>query len=266
MPAINQENVYRGVILDGGLGQSTGGFPQEVLSLQSREVYDPDSDSWLPADSENNEIMAYLVLIDSKDKETLNAKQLKKVTGWTGASFVDLSEMNLIEVPIQFRVEARTYKENTTLQVTWIDTVDAPPFRTVSKLDKNEVVALQQRYAQVLSATKAPVKPVSAPAKTPTKAPAKGKATSKASKPPTKPKSTTKPTKPVVPKAPIVGKCSADEAYVECYNLKRDDVTDNVLNDIWLAEVGKVNTDEAKITPEQWFVIKENVLRQVSKV
>ena len=251
MSLIDQTGVYRGLIVDGGLSESSGGFPQEVLSLKSETVYDPESDTWLPADPENNEITFYGVLIDSKDRETLNAKQLKKITGWDGASFVALSEMKIIDLPIQFRVEERTYQENTTLQVTWIDTVDAPPHRTVQKLDKSGVQALQQKYAAVLASTKSAAKPVSA--------------VKPAAKPVAKPVSAAKP-KPSVPKAKPVGKCTADEAYTACYSLKRDDVTDDGLNEIWLKVVAEANEDESKITPEQWFAIKESVLRQVSKV
>ena len=265
MGLINQKNVYRGVIADAGFSQSTNGFPQEVLSLRADEVYDPETDTWLPADPEANEITWYGVLIDSKDKETKNAQQLKKITGWSGASFVDLSQMNLVDVPIQFRVEPNTYKENTTLQVSWIDTTDAPPFRTVQKLDAADVAALQSRYASVLASTKSAAKPVSAVSAPKTVA-------KPVTKPVTKPKAAPKVTKPTAPKptptAPktIVGKCNADEAYTACYNLKRDDVTDDALNGIWLVEVAKVNADESKITDEQWFVIKESVLGQVSKV
>lgn len=259
MGLINQKNVYRGVITDAGFNQSTNGFPQEVLSLRAAEVYDPETDTWLPADPEANEITWYGVLIDSKDKETKNAQQLKKITGWTGASFVDLSQMNLVDVPIQFRVEPNTYKENTTLQVSWIDTTDASPFRTVQKLDAADVAKLQSRYAGVLAATKSAVKPVSA-----VSAP-KTVAKPKATKPPAKPPTKFKATKPTAPKT-VIGKCTADEAYTACYNLKRDDVTEEGLNDIWMAEVIKVNADESKITDEQWFVIKESVLKQVSKV
>ena len=264
MELINQKGAYRGVITDAGFSQSTGGFPQEVLSLRAAEVYDSETDTWLPADPEANEITWYGVLIDSKDKETKNAQQLKKITGWNGVSFVDLSQMNLVDVPIQFRVEPNTYKENTTLQVSWIDTTDAPPFRTVMKLDAADVAALQSRYASVLASTKSAAKPVSAVSapKTVTKPVTKPATKPKATKP-TAPK-VTKP-KPTAPKA-IVGKCNADEAYTACYNLKRDDVTDDALNEIWLVEVAKVNADESKIIDEQWFVIKESVLGQVSKV
>lgn len=263
MSLIDQKNVYRGVIADAGFSQSTGGFPQEVLSLRATEVYDAESDTWLPADPEANEITWYGVLIDSKDKETKNAQQLKKITGWNGASFVDLSQMNLVDVPIQFRVEPNTYKENTTLQVSWIDTTDAPPFRTVMKLDAKDVAALQSRYASVLAGSKSTTKAVSAVSAP--KTVAKPTTTKpKATKPKATKPTVTKP-KPTAPKT-VVGKCTADEAYTACYNLKRDDVTDDALNGIWLAEVAKVNADESKITDEQWFIIKESVLKQVSKV
>lgn len=256
MGLINAEGFYHGVIVDGGLGQSTNGFPQEVLALKAAEVYDPDTDSYLPWDAENAEITAYLILIDSKDRETKSSQQLKKIIGWDGASFVVLAEMVLTDMPIAFRVEERTYNDNTTLQVTWVDTIDAAPFRTVQKCTKEEAMALQQRYASTLASTKAPVKPASA--KTATK-PA-------ATKPKPKPKVTKpKPTPPQAPKT-TVGKCSADDAYQACYSLKRDDVTDDALNEKWLAAVAAVNADESKITEEQWFQIKEGLLREVSKV
>jgi len=259
MNLINQEGYYRGVIIGNALNQSSGGFPQEELALRADEVYDPDSSEWLPADSEANEITWYGVLISSKDKETKNSEQLKKVTEWDGASFVELSQMVMVDVPIQFRVKPNTYKEVTTLKAEWIDPIGASPSgNRLTNLDKADVAKLQQRYASVLAANKTAPKPVSAP--------------TSASKTMTKPKATkpkaTKPTAPKTPKAPkaVVGKCTGDEAYTICYNLKRDDVTDDVLNDIWLVEVAKVNADESKISDEQWFVIKETVLGQVSKV
>ena len=260
MSLINQIGYYHGVIIDGGLGQSTGGFPQEVLELRADKVYDPEGQEYLPADPENNEIRWYGVLIDSKDRETLNCKQLKKVTGWNGASLVELSEMDLAETPIAWRVEEREYNENISLQVTWIDDLEASPTRTVQKLAKEDVVALQQRYASVLASTKAPAKPVSA------KAPAsKPKATPKPKA--SKPKAAPKPPK-AAPKAPAsgkpAGKCTADEAYNECFQLKRDDVTEDQLNNIWLDTIG--DRDETKMSETEWYQVKERVLKEVSKV
>jgi len=264
MELINQRGYYRGVITGNAFNQSSGGFPQEELALRADEVCDPDSDEWFPADPEANEITWYGVLIDSKDKETRNNQQLKKVTGWDGADLMVLREMNLIGVPIQFRVEPNTWNGITTLRATWIDPIGASPSgNRLTNIDASDVAALQARYASVLASTKVAAKPVSA-VSAPVSAPKT--VTKPAAKKPVAKKPTAK--KPTTPKAPktVVGKCNADEAYTTCYNLKRDDVTDDALNDIWLAEVAKVNADESKITDEQWYVIKETVLGQVSKV
>ena len=258
MGLINTTGYFRGYIVDGALGQSSGGFPQEVLALKATEIYDEENQEYLPVDSEHDEITAYLILISSKDKETKSAQQLKKITGWDGASFVDLHGMDLADVPLSFCVEERTYEGNTSLQVQWVAEPDASPTRTVAKITKEDAQALQPRYASVLAATKAPAKPVSAKDK--------GKGKAKAAPKPPKVKAPTAP-KPTAPKtSKPVGKCSDQEAYDACYSLKRDDVTDEALNDLWLKTVAEVNADEATITPEQWFEIKETVLKQVSKV
>jgi len=245
MGLVNTTGYFRGYIVDGALGQSSGGFPQETLALKATEIYDEENQEYLPVDEEHDEIMAYLILISSKDKETKSAQQLKKITGWDGASFVDLHGMDLADIPLSFRVEENTYEGNTTLQVQWVAEPDASPTRTVAKITKEDAQALQARYASVLAATKAPAKAVSAKSK---KTPAKPKA-------PKAPK-TTKP----------VGKCTDQEAYDACYSLKRDDVTEEKLNELWVEAVAEVNEDEAKISPEEWYAIKETVLKQVSKV
>lgn len=259
---INQEGFYHGVIVSGSLGQSTNGFPQEILALRADEVYDSESDSYLPWDAENAEITAYLILIDGKDRETKTMQQLKKVIGWDGGSFVDLNEMDLTDMPIAFRVQENVYNGNTTLQVSWIDTLDASPTRTVPKLAKEDVAALQARYASVLAGTKSAAKPASA--KKTTEPAAQAPATAGTTTPP-KAKTIKSKTPPKAPKT-VVGKCTADDAYNACYSLKRDDVTEDALNDMWLEAVAAVNKDESKITKEQWFEIKEGLLKQVSKV
>jgi hypothetical protein len=152
--------------------------------------------------------------------------------------------MDLTDVPLSFRVEYGNGDYADRLGVGWVDVPDASPGRTVSAITKEQAQSLQARYADVMD--KAVTKPVSAKDK--------GKGKTKAPKLP-KPK-TDKP----------VGKCSDQEAYDACYRLKRDDITKKMLEDLWLAEVAKVNADEAAITPEQWFEIKERVLKQVSKV
>jgi hypothetical protein len=286
---IQQEGYYKGKAIDGGLSESSGGFPQIILSLVAEEIYDAASDQYVPADPEANQINYYGVLIDSKSKETLNCKQLKQITGWDGASFVDLAAINFAELPIQFRVEPHTYNENTTLQVSWIDPPGASPVRGVNKLDATGVKALQAKYAGILASTKAAPKAVSAPKSVPAAAPAAKIAHAKiasinnapAVPPPAHPappaasaipakKSPGRPrTAPATAKTGT-GKCTGDEAWAACSSLRRDDVTEDKLAEVWSQAIsdttGDINTPDDKISPEQWFQIKEDVIRQVGKV
>ena len=234
-------------------------------------------------DEDHDEITAYLILMSYKDKETKTAQQVKKVLGWDGASFVDLMEIERADVPLSWRVKFGTgdYAEN--LQVSWVAEPDASPTRTVTKISKEDAAALQARYASVLAATAAPVKAVSAKsskkkgegAKAPTGDPVssspagavKPKASTKATAKVVDEKLTKGKGRPVVPKTEApVGKCSADDAYNACYELKRDDVTEERLNELWQKMVAGVNADETKISEEEWFQIKEKLLKVTAKV
>jgi len=280
---IQSEGYYKGKILDGGLNESTGGFPQAVLSLVAEEIYDPTTGEYVPADPENNQIMYYGVLFDGRDRETLNSKQLKKITGWDGVSFTGLVKLLVADVPIQFRVEPHTYNEVTTLQVAWIDEPGASPVRGVQKLDEAGVKALHTKYAALLASTKAPAKAVSAPDIAPKPAvPAHAAlanigyapaAPPPAYPPPEATLAKRKPGRPAgKPKVPaaatLTGKCTADEAWTEIAALKRDNVSDDQLSEVWVEKIQVVagNVPEGQITPEQWFLIKQAVLVVVSKV
>lgn len=263
MGLINQEGFFRGHIVDAGLSQSTNGFPQEVMALKAEEMYDPDTQEFLPVDAEHDEIMTYQILIDSKDKETKGSQQVKKITGWDGTDFTTLVENDYADVPLTFRVEENEWNENTTLQVSWIDVPDAPPTRTVSKISKEDAAALQARYASTLSKNKVAVKPKKVTAKV-----VEEKVT-KAEKP-----AATKPTasRPMKPAA-VVGKCSAEDAYNECFALSgavEGEPSGEALNAVWLAEEAKAakkyGGDEKQVTEEEWFVVKEAIVKQTSKV
>lgn len=261
MGLINQIGYYKGTIVDGGLGQSSGGLPQEEWFLKATEVYDEENQEYLPVDEDHDEITAYQILMSYKDKETKSAQQVKKVLGWDGASFVDLAEIERADVPLSWRVKENEYEGNVTLQVSWVAEPDASPTRAVSKISKEDAAALQARYAGVLAATAAPVKAASAKGKgAATAAKDKGKGKGKG-KPPAKPKPTKTP-----PKTEAVGKCTDQEAYDACYELKRDDIDEEALNKLWMGEIAKVNEDEAKITPEEWFGIKTKLLKVIAKV
>lgn len=256
MGLINTVGYFKGTIVDGGLGQSSGGLPQEVWALKATEVYDEEGQEYLPVDDEHDEIMAYLILMSYKDKMTKSAQQVQKVTGWDGASFVDLAEIDRTDMELSFRVEENTYEGNTTLQVSWVAEPDASPTRTVNKISKEDAAALQARYASAM--TKAPAKAVSAK-----------KTTKKTGKKPAGKKPAGRP-KPPAPKPTVktepVGKCTDQEAYDACYELKRDDVTEERLNELWQKFVAQVSDDEATITEEQWFEIKTKLLKVTAKV
>jgi len=254
MGLINSAGYYKGVITSGAFGVTGKGLPQSIWMLKASEVYDPEGQEYLPADSEADEITAYLCMFNHDGKENFNNPRIKKITGWDGADFNVLSEMDLEGVELSFRVEYGKNEYADRLGVNGVDVPDASLTRSVEKLDKAAIDALQARYAGVLAATKAPVKAVSA----------KGKKA-------TAPKTPGKPKKPTAPKptAVVVGKCTDQEAYDAVYALsgatEGDDVEQD-LNKQWTAVVATYNADEAQITPEEWYAIKETLLKAFSKV
>jgi len=262
MALIEQEGTFRGLVVDHGVSLSKNDFPQLVLSLEATEVYDEDLGEWGDwSDVTENQITAYLVLVDSKNNETLNYKQVQAALGWDGKSFAELNDLDLSQVQIQFRVEPNTYNEKTTLQVTWIDAFDATPGKTVRKLDAKELKSLDARFKGILKGKTTPAK-AQATAKAPPQAPAKApaKVTQTATQA-TKAKASA----PLVPE--VHGRCTKDEAWEACVDLKDDKkFTDEQLANTWVVAVAEVTpgkTDK-QVTPEEWFLIKEKVLAEVA--
>ncbi len=259
MGFINTDGYFKGVIVSGEFGQSKNGLPQEIWMLKATEIYDEEGEEYLPVDSEADEITAYLTMFNHDDSENFNTSQIKKITGWDGADFNVLANMDLTGVELSWRVGYGKGDYADKLGVNKVDVPDASPTRAVTKLAKEDVVALQARYAPVLAATKAPVKAASA--KT-------GKKTAKK----TSKKSPAKPTPKAPPQAKpdaVVGKCTDQEAYTECFALSGSeggDELEKALNIVWSEEVAKVNVDEAKISEEEWYTIKEQVSKRTSKV
>lgn len=278
MNLIQSEGYYRGKVVDGGLGESSGGFPKILLGLVAEEIFDDASGQYVPADPEADGIEGHLNLMERIDKnqpfspqnakESLNAKQCKKVFGWDGASYIELGDM-VAGTPIQFRVEPNTFNENTTLKVTWIDPIGASPVRGVEKLNADGVKALQAKYAGILASTKLAPKAVSAPKSVPAAAVKPAVKTPVAVAPKKSPGRPPRKTDSE-PAQSGIGRCTGDEAWAACISLKRDDVTEDTLSEVWVRAIsdttGSINTLDEKITPEQWFQIKEDVIRQVGKV
>jgi hypothetical protein len=253
MGLINQEGYYKGVIVSGGFGVTQKGLPQSIWMLKASEVYDPEGEEYLPADSEADEMTAYLCMFNHDGKENFNNPKIKKITGWDGGDFNDLSEMDLEGVELSFRVEYGKGDYADRLGVNGVDMPDASPTRTVTKLDKPEIDALQARFAGALAKGKAPVKAASAKGK------GKGKGKGKPTGRPTALKT----------EAAVVGKCTSQEAYDECFALSGSEGGDELedkLNQVWTEEAKKVNVDEDKITDEEWFEIKGRVSKRTSTV
>jgi len=256
MSLITQEGTYKGNVLESAVGVSKNEFPQLILSLRGTELWDEETETWVDWSAvPENDITAYLVLIDSKNNETLNYKQVQSVLGWDGKSFAELDALDLSQIPIQFRVAPNTYQEKTTLQVEWIDVADAIPGRTVRRLDAQGLKSLDARFKGVLKGI--------APAKAPAKAP----------------KAAAKPEAPATPKVPAkapsqasasnipMGKCTKDEAWKACIDMKDDKtVTDENLANAWVEAVAKITPGktDAKVTPEEWFLIREVVLAKTA--
>ncbi len=264
MSLVDRTGTFRGVITDHAVSVSSGGFPQWVAQLQGAEYYDDDEKVWVDwSEYGEHEITAYIILFGGKDKETLGCKQIKKVTGWSGKSFVELNDMDMSNVQLQFRVVEHTYEGNTNMQVEWIDEFDATPGRSVRKLEKKDLAELDAKYKPILTATSGGPTPAKAPTapKAPPKAP-----TNKATATNRKTQTATQAAPPQDIDLPT-GKCTKQEAWDACVSIKDKDVTDEILANAWVTTVEEIvgkKTPDSKITSEQWFLIKEAVLEKTA--
>jgi len=259
---IDREGTFRGALVDYGISFTTNQFPQFVCRLKASEIWDPDDEIWVdwtPYDV--NEITGYFVLVGAKG-ETLNCIQLEKALPWDGVSFAGLNDGDYSDTVVQFRVENRTYEDNTTLQVAWIDEYNAVPGNTVKKLDAAELKKLDAAYKNIRKKTvaaKAPAKPTSP-----------GTVTKKGAKP-TADKGMVKnvgrkQSMPTVPQEPPVdmpeGNCTKEDAWEAVLGMKKPGVDDKVLSAAWLAAVKEVGDGKHpdKFNSQEWFRVRELVL------
>lgn len=282
---VDRTGTFRGRIVDHTVSTTKNGYPQWVAQLVALELYDTDEGVWVDwSEYDVNEITAYMTMFGSKGEVVLNCQQIKKVTGWTGLSFGDLSELDLTEVGIQFRVEDNTYEGKTNKQVSWIDEYDAEPGRTVRKLKPDEMKALDAQYAKFLKASGKKTAPVKAKTKPqgPGKVTAKGVKTTqkrgpviKRSNDPLGPQAaqpTEQPPKTPAPPAPPAddglpdGVSSKEEAWETIYEMKAKEVTDEQIAVKWQATLKEVapGVDQKKLTPHQWFLVREKMLEQTA--
>lgn len=294
---INRAATFRGRIVDHGVSKSPGGFMQWTAELIAMEIWDTDEDKWVDwtdyGDEYGDEIKSYNILFGGNEKPTLSCQQVKAITGWEGTSFAALGAMDLTETKIQFRTEWNTYNDKTNLQVEWIDVYDAIPGRSVKKLNAAELKSLDAEFSKMLKQsgkTKAPVK-ASTKAGTVTKkgvSPTQNKGpvtkkTAKVTNPieaPVEEATQTPPGPPAaLPTAPstatkeaenaVSGSCTKNEAWKTILDLKKKDIGDEALANMWLSAINAVAPNAAEqedVTNEQWWVVRTKVLEQVSAV
>lgn len=286
MGQIDSEGSFRGKLLEGSLAFTKNGYPQFIGKFSALEKFiDVPSDMqhfglsepvWVDWSAYNEQITGYFVLFNSTEAFTektalLNYGQVQAALGWDGLSFDALNDGSFIDKPVLFRIESRTYNDKTSLQITWLDAVDAPPTRSLKPLDANDVKAANSKLQ---------IKKKAAPAKAPSAAlPARAATIQKAppGRPPTEfdlPDAT-----PVAKKAPPTTKKAAkadgpplettrDDAWEYIQSVKGT-TSDDDLADAWSAAVNEVvpdSDDDDKITGLQWAKIRDIVVRDNSLV
>jgi len=162
---IDREGTFIGYAMQSGVGETKANkFPQFVAKLQAVQEYDFESPAFIDiTDVEEVEITGYFVLFDKDGKPTLNAKQIKKAyPEWSG-SIKELNEGDYSEFPVQFRVEENEYKGKKSMQVSWIDAVDAVPGGNVGKMDDAGINAIEAKYASAIRELQGGDKPKAIP-------------------------------------------------------------------------------------------------------
>ena len=302
MSQINREGTFRGYAVEKGVAESTNKFPQFVARFQGVEFYDEETEQWVDwSEYAENEIIGYFILFSSDGKATVTAAQVQKAFSWSGESFSELDEADYSETLVQFRTEYRTYQENTTLQVTWVDAADAEPGRKLRKLENGEIKKLDAKYAAALRKLSGGPKPKSVPSRPPVPKPeiptpgsekesakatmkeqaaekaARGKAAEAKAAKREKPK-VGRPAKPPVPtaKAPEpesepkpesdVNVCTKNEAYQGCYTqlVEPGVATIDQLNETWLKTIEEQGGEET-LDGEGWAAVRNIILDELKE-
>jgi len=281
MQPIDRPGTFRGTVVDHAVSATKNGFPQFVGHFQALEYFDEETGEWVDWAEYQAAITGYLVLFASGGP-CLNAAQCQIAFGWDGKTYESLDAMKLSEKVVLFRVEEQEYKGTWTKQVTWVDDKDAPPTRSLKKLNPAALKDLDSKFklgggAKLATPASAPGKPATPkPAKPSTPAPAKP---AESPEPQADPEPTaTPPAAPATPKrspakpkgkdkdTPKVEPCTKEEAWAKLCEFKLDECTDDMLSEAWLASIDAVAPDIAdddKITPAQWGEVYEKTIAKI---
>jgi len=236
---------------------------------------------------------------------TLSYDQVKKVFSWDGKSFATLSNGDYSELQFQVRIGDNTWEgARSPYQVDWIDEYDVDPARQLRKLDAAELKDLDKQFA-ALNKEPVKAVTVPHPAKVPTddkktekpvttaekkkimkarsnKIKAAAAAETKA-KEETEINSTDMPGPPEAEdpleapadasaKAPAENACDKQQAWEAIVEMRDPTINDETIKELWNAAIEEIAGPEAitkvgqkKITDEQWYQVKEIVLKDCAK-
>lgn len=257
MSAIDRVGTFKGLPTDWGVSETKkNGYPQFVLELKATHFYDEEKGEYVPWDTYDQTITAYLCLFTKKDGEwveLMNAKQVKATFGWDGQSFESLSNGNYGNTEIMFRVEENDFEGNVTLQVSWVDVADADPLRQLPKFDAAKLKGLTEKMGGALAAASTAAAPV-------TKVKRSKRAKPKAQPP-------TRVTPPTTPPAPATPAESFTETTVwdTIQELKDKDLDDSTVADVWVDELAKLGKSSDECTGADWAILQEAILTRIAK-
>lgn len=257
MAEINQEGVYKGVLLEKAVKLSKNGFPQLEVYFLATEFYDEDSGVWTDCSENDLRIHDYLMLW-GKNGPTRTNEQVQVALGWDGSSFAELSDLDTEGRVVQLRVEANKnpeYAAKYPFKAAWIDAADASPGRMMKPLDAAALKELDAKFRGQMKP-----KPKAAPAKaaqTPTK-------TKKQPTTPATPAPPTKKPKPTPAPIPSGSKeLTKEQAWETLMNLSRDiEDRDDVVGQAFLDACEAIGGDkeEEAFTLQDWAAVCDHVV------
>lgn len=276
MSQINRTGTFRFQATDAGIALTKNQYPQWVAQLSAIEYYDEDTEQWIDwSEYDEREIGCYMVLFGKDGKPTLNATQLQKALGWSGASFEELEYEHIADVKFQGRVEEHTYESTTSLRVNWIDAYDAEPGRTLQKLDTAKVKEVSARFAGGLRTLSGGVKPQSVPKPKVDKEGAKAAkreqlAGQKARGEAAEAKAPQPKSRPVPPRPPAKNKTASEEqekidkgsAWADCCAGRDKSVSDKDLENAWHRIVDDLGGEDVVEEKGLWVKVRDIVVSE----
>lgn len=281
MDMIERSGRFRGTILDHGVSATKkSGCPQFVAKLHAKEYYDEAEKEWVDWEDQDEGITGYIILFGGDGKPTFNCEDVMETFEWDGKSFVELNEMDLENVDIQFVVKEEEYEGETKFKVATVAPYDATPSTGVRKLDGDELKELDKKFAQGLKKIRK-VKPKSAKSddgddgddgndnkKTETKSKKKDKKSKKSPPSVKKNKKKNKTKEAAQGKGGAKKESDQQTAWDAAVAANEDEelgaqLDDDALAELWCNTITEVCGEdieaEDEITAEQWFVIEKEI-------